>query len=119
MPGMPKAFPRMTFAVLRPTPGSAVELLEGARHLAAVPRGDAPGGGDDVRRLVAEEAGGADLPLELGRVGGGVGGGASRYLANSAGVTLFTRSSVHCAERMVATSSSSGVEKASEQRASG
>ena len=44
---------------------------------------------------------------------------ALRYFANSAGVTLFTRSSVHCAERIVATSSSSGVAKSREQRASG
>ena len=35
------------------------------------------------------------------------------------GVTMLTRSSVHWAERIVATSSSHGVVKSSEQRASG
>jgi hypothetical protein len=34
---------------------------------------------------------------------------ASGYAAKSAGVTRFTRASVDCAERMVATSSSKGV----------
>ena len=32
----------------------------------------------------------------------------SGYFLNSSGVTMFTRSSVHCAERIVATSSSKG-----------
>lgn len=35
---------------------------------------------------------------------------ASGKRANKAGVTLFTRSSVHCADRIVATSSCTGVE---------
>ena len=34
---------------------------------------------------------------------------ASGYRANSGGVTALTRASVHCAERMVATSNSNGV----------
>jgi hypothetical protein len=44
---------------------------------------------------------------------------AVRYFANSAGVTMFTRLSVHWAERMVATASSMGVRQSSSQCASG
>ena len=43
----------------------------------------------------------------------------SGNLANSAGVTILTRTSVHWADRMVAISSSSGLEKFSSQCASG
>ena len=42
-----------------------------------------------------------------------------RYFLNSSAVTMFTRLSVHCAERIVATSNSSGLEKFSSQCASG
>src|SRR5207249_1997448 len=45
--------------------------------------------------------------------------GAVRYFRKSAGVTMFTRSSVHWAARIVATTSSSGVEKLSAILASG
>src|SRR3989442_170992 len=41
------------------------------------------------------------------------------YLANSPGVTSLTRLSVHCAERMVATSNSQGVRCVSAQVTSG
>ena len=41
------------------------------------------------------------------------------YLANSAGVTRLTRTSVVCADRMVAMSSWNGVAKSSSQWASG
>ena len=37
MPGIPKALPSTTFAVLRPTPGKRDEVLEPPRHLAAEP----------------------------------------------------------------------------------
>ncbi len=40
---------------------------------------------------------------------------ASGYFANSVGVTLLTITSVVCADRMVATSNSSGVVKSSSQ----
>ena len=36
MPGMPKALPRTTLAVLRPTPGRVDEVVEPGRNLAAV-----------------------------------------------------------------------------------
>lgn len=41
------------------------------------------------------------------------------YVANSRGVTIFTRSSVHCAERIVAERSSNGFRKSSAQVATG
>ena len=44
---------------------------------------------------------------------------AVRKRANSAGVTRFTRASVHCAERIVATSSCSGFSCVSAVTASG
>ena len=44
---------------------------------------------------------------------------AERYFLNNSAVTMFTRLSVHCAERIVATSNSSGLEKFSSQCASG
>src|SRR5262245_14973414 len=40
------------------------------------------------------------------------------YFLNKAGVTMFTRTSVHCADKIVAISSSNGLEKSSAQRAS-
>src|ERR1044071_10398010 len=44
---------------------------------------------------------------------------ARRYFLNRSAVTMLTRSSVHCAERMVPTSNSSGFEKFKLHRASG
>ncbi len=44
---------------------------------------------------------------------------ASGKRAKRVGVTWFTRSSVHCADKMVATSSCSGPSKSNSQRASG
>src|SRR5262245_62876007 len=41
------------------------------------------------------------------------------YFLNKAGVTMFTRTSVHCAERIVAIRSSSGLLKPRAHRASG
>ena len=36
MPGMPKALPSTTFAVLRPNPGRVTKSFSGVRHLAVV-----------------------------------------------------------------------------------
>ena len=60
---------------------------------------------DEARGLVAVEPGRLDELLHLGGVGlGQLDRG--RILANTDGVTRFTRSSVHWADRIVATSSS-------------
>ena len=78
IPGMPKALPSTTLAVLRPTPGSVTSSLEPARHLAAEVRRPAPAPSlTRVSRLRPEEPGRLDQLLELGAVGRGVVGRAS------------------------------------------
>ena len=59
-----------------------------------------------------------DELLDLGGVGVGEVAGVG-YRANSAGVTLFTISSVHWADRIVATSSWNGIRATSAHSASG
>ena len=56
MPGVPKASPRTTFAVLRPTPGSVTRSSSVVRHLAAESLDDRRAAGADVLRLVLVEA---------------------------------------------------------------
>ena len=70
MPGMPKALPSTTLAVLRPTPGRVDQVVEPARHLAVVPLDE--GGAQLEQRLGlgAEEPERADDPLERLAVGG-------------------------------------------------
>ena len=115
----PNALPLTTAAVLRPTPGQPHELLGAARHAgrrgararprprraASAPSGCGSRSGRSPWRSRARR-----------RRRTPAGPGSAR---KSPGVTRLTRSSVHCAERIVATSSSHGVVKSSEQRASG
>ena len=61
----------------------------------------------DVLGFVAKEAGALDQLLQLADRHGGE-GRRRRILANRSLVTMFTRSSVHWAERIVAISSSNG-----------
>ena len=70
-------------------------------------------------RLVLVEAGRADDLLDLARDRRRRGRPASGSGANSAGVTMLTRTSVVCADRIVATSSSNGLRWSSSQIASG
>ena len=58
--GSPKAMLRTTLAVFRPTPGKFFERLARARHLAAVVGDELLRQGDDILRLGAVEADGAD-----------------------------------------------------------
>ena len=90
--------------VLRPTPGKCDEVVERDGDLAAVAADDGLRHADEVLRLGVEEAGRPDELLELVDVGGREIGRLG-YRANSAGVTMLTRSSVDCADRIVATSS--------------
>ena len=93
---------------LAPDAGQLDERLHRVRHLAAVLVDERLRHAEQRLRFGAEETGGMNLRLELGgrglrqraRVG---------YRLNSAGVTMLTRASVDCAERIVATSSSNGV----------
>ncbi len=54
--GWPKAVLRITFAVLRPTPGRASSAARSARHLAVVQVDQHPAGGDQVPGLAFVEA---------------------------------------------------------------
>jgi len=84
--------------------GQGEQLFHGAGNLSAELLHDPRGGADDAFRLVAEEPGGMNFLLQLFlRQGYEILG--EGYLRKSSGVTLFTRSSVHWAERMVATRS--------------
>ena len=87
--------------------GDGDEFGEGLRDLAVEVGDDFCGCALDGFGLVVEEAGGADEGFKLGQgcFGHGCRGGEAR---KSSGVTMLTRTSVHWAERMVATSSSQG-----------
>ena len=100
-------------------PGQRDEVGEAAGHLAVVPLDQRLAQPDDRGRLGAEEAGRADEVLELLAVGARRRRRRSDSGRTAPGVTRLTRRSVHCAERIVATTSSSGVVKSSSQCASG
>ena len=98
--------PSTTLAVLRPTPGRLVRASRSAGDLAAVPLDQDPGERDEVAspwpgRSRWRRSGPRPPPGRPRRARPGESG----KRAKRAGVTLFTRSSVHWAERTVATSS--------------
>ena len=66
---------------------------------------DLAGHRQQVLRLGPKEAGRADQRFELGRLGLRQGPRRRESGGNSSGVTMLTRASVHCAERIVATRS--------------
>jgi len=107
MAGWPKAVPRTTFAVFRPTPGSAQSssIVCGTRPSCRSTRMRATAWSafafwrkNPVGLTIASSA-------SPGAAASSCGPG---YSANRRGVTWFTIASVHCAERMVATSSCHG-----------
>ena len=100
-PGRPNATLRATLPVLRPTPGSVTRSSRSAGTVAAEPARRPPRRADQALGLRAEEAGRVDELLQLVRVAAARLG--ARVLAESAGVTVLTRMSVVCADRMVAT----------------
>ena len=119
MPGMSNALPRMTLAVLRPIPGSATSSSSVCGSTPSCFSTTAAAQPDQRVGLVPEEAGAVDHPPPARR--GRPARSRARWgsAANSAGVTELTSLSVLCADRMVATASSSGVVKSSSQCASG
>ena len=100
-PGRPKATLRTTLAVLRPTPGSVTRSSSAGGHLAVEALDERRRHADEALRLVLVEAGRADDLLDLAGIGGGE-IGRRRVPANSAGVTMLTRTSVVWADRIVA-----------------
>ena len=118
IPGMPKALPSTTLAVLRPTPG---RLTSSSR----VP-GTCPSNSSTICWLKAridsvllrKKPVGRTISSTSARSAAAI-AVASGKRANRAGVTRFTRLSVDWALSTVATRSSKGVVKSSSQRASG
>src|SRR5690625_2127461 len=117
MAGTPNSTPRTTLAVLRPTPGSSMSSSR-------VP-GTCPPCLSRSRRAVATmlRALLRNSPIEImsGITSSGsapASASASGNAANSAGVARFTPSSVACAERITAMSSSNGVVQSSSVSAS-
>ena len=78
-------------------------------HLAAEPLHHAVGHPDEAAGLVPVEARGADDLLDARAGSASARSSGVGYRANSAGVTMFTRTSVVCADRIVAVSSSKGL----------
>src|SRR5450759_4577990 len=112
-----QTFPRTTFAVFRPTPGSAWSstIVCGtsppcfSTSAFAIPRRDfAFALKKPVERIIFSSAPGGEAARAA----------TSGKRRKTSGVTMFTRVSVHCAERIVATRSSSGLWKSSEHAAS-
>ena len=103
-PGTPSAWPRTTFAVFRPTPGSSTSASIVLRHLAAVMLDERARHSHQRLRLRSEEARRVNQRFQLFRRRlrkcGGVG-----IALEQRGVTRLTPASVDCAERIVATSS--------------
>ena len=88
--------------------GEADKRVEIGGDFAMIFFGENAGGGADIFRLGAVKADGAKILLKDGGIGLGVGLRGAVFF-ETAGVTLFTCTSVHCAESMVATRSSSGL----------
>ena len=82
------------------------QFVHRSRDLAVVGFDDFGRHAEERPGLGAEKAGRLDLRLQLARGRAREDAARSGYRLKSAGVTWLTRSSVHCAERIVATSSS-------------
>ena len=89
--------------------GQRHEVVELGRHLAAEALLERLRHADEALRLRAEEAGRHDQLSRRRRGRRAARSAGVGYFANSAGVTMLTRSSVVCAERIVATSSSNAL----------
>src|SRR5215467_7130860 len=112
MAGIPKALPSTTLAVLRPTPGSSTS--------SSTVRGTTPpwSSTSACPMPMSDLALALKKPVEwisVSRVEGRARAKSSavRYRVKSVRVTALTRSSVHCADRIVAARSSRGVVKSS------
>ena len=119
MPGMPKALPSTTLAVLRPTPGS---VTRSSRRGGTSPSYRSTSAGAQLEQrlgLGAEEPERPDDLLELVAVGGRHRRARRGRPRTASGRTALTRLSVVWALSTVTTSSSKGLSKSSSQRASG
>ena len=88
--------------------GKRFQRLARARHLAAMLGDEFPRERDDVSRLAAVEADGADVRGDRSSSSAAIFSGVSAIL-NSAGVALLTLASVACAERTTAMRSVNGL----------
>ena len=117
-PGTRSACPSTTLAVFRPTPGN---LTRSSMRAGTLP----PWRSNNAAVMLAsnralDQRKRVDLICDSNSPGvARASVDASGYLSNNAGVTRLTRLSVHCAERMVATSSSYASRKRSSLNASG
>src|SRR5262245_11209392 len=118
MAGTPNALPSTTLAVFRPTPGRVVRSStvrgtsppwRSTSALAIPDRARALARKNPVEWISRSSVARSALAQSCARW----------YRRNRSAVTTFTRSSVHCAERIVATRSSSGVLKRRARAASG
>ena len=98
----------------------------GRAHNSSIESGTFPVLGDDdlactqdTFAFASKKTGRANFTFERSRPCLGKSLRASGYFLNSAGVTMFTRLSVHCALKMVAIKSCNGFPKSSSQCASG
>ncbi len=118
MPGMPNALPSTTLAVLRPTPGRVTRSSSFAGT--SPPNRSRSAAARPITDLVLARKN--PVGLRISSTSSGLAAASSSgpgYLANSAGVVMFTRLSVVCADKTVATRSSNGLVKSSSQWASG
>ena len=97
--------PSTTFPVFRATPGSRQNLLHRLRNLPPKLLRHHPRRALNRLRLVPKKSRSPNQLLNSGREAAAIAFGVGNAL-NNAGVTRFTRTSVHCADRIVATVSS-------------
>ena len=118
MPGWPNAVAISRLAVLRPMPG---RFTSASNSPGTCPPCFASSSAHSARMFRALLRKKPVDRISASSVACGVAAQsfAVRYFRNSAGVTRFTRLSVHCAERIAATASCSGPEKSSSHPASG
>src|SRR5579875_575399 len=118
IPGMPYALPSTTFAVLRPTPGS-VTISSRVRGTSP-PNRSRSAAASPITDLVFARKNPVGLRISSTSAGfAAARSSGAGYLANNAGVIMFTRLSVVCADSTVATKSWKGFSKSSSQCASG
>jgi hypothetical protein len=108
----------MTFAVFRPTPGSSTSASSVAGTSPAWRSWSAAETPSRLFALLRKKPVVFTSSSTSSRFAAASAAGVG-YVANSFGVTMLTRLSVHCALRIVATSSWNGVSKSSEHLAPG
>ena len=118
MPGRPKALPRTTFAVLRPTPGRSTRSLRRGGTSPPCRSTSAALSLSSESVLARKKPSGPMIFSRWSRSAAAI-AAASGYAAKRVGRTALTRLSVVWAERTVTTRSSNGLSKSSSDFASG